>query len=138
MTTIAASLTERVMCSDSLWSDGDSCGLWRKVFRCRGELLGMAGSIDECVWWRDSWKRAPFDTMGEAKTVTVLRLAPAALWTWSNLEGWIQIEERQFAVGSGGKVARGAMAAGARCRRAVAIAIQIDAGTGGRVRSYSI
>lgn len=48
-------------------------------------------------------------------------------------EGWIEASSPFHAWGSGERVARGAMAAGADAERAVAIAIEIDPETGGEI-----
>jgi ATP-dependent protease HslVU (ClpYQ) peptidase subunit len=134
MTTIAASVADGVMCSDSNWTDGDSCGTTRKVHRVRGELIGLAGDLCEHQAWladyRAGRKLSP-------KHINAIRLSSTGLSVWDCPNGWTDVG-KQFAIGSGGKVARGALAAGATCRQAVRIAVDIDAGTGGRVRQYKL
>lgn len=137
MSTIAAVFAERTMCSDSYWTDGDECGHVRKIYRVRGELLGFAGSIREWTLWLAAFRKSESAKLPRYSTLTVLRMNGSGLQTWNAADGWLSCETT-FAIGSGGKCARGAMAAGASCREAVRIASTIDAGTGGPVRSYRL
>lgn len=133
MTTIAACAVEGVMCSDSQWTDGSECGPMRKVWRIKGALYGLAGTWADINRWRDD-----LDHGRNSKALcTVLRLSDVGLLTWDSVNGWVDVG-KQFAIGSGGKVARGALAAGAGCRRAVVIACSIDAGSGGAVKTYRL
>ena len=121
------------MCSDSHWSDGDQCGPMRKVWRIKGALYGLAGDLTEVKRWREDVANGR-----ESKSkAAVLRLSEQGVLTWDAINGWVDVG-KTFAIGSGGKVARGALAAGATCRRSVVIACSIDAGSGGAVRSYRL
>lgn len=129
------------MCSDSYWSDGAEVGRMRKVHRVRGELVGLAGGVADIALWLEAWQLAPMAVhRGELKNngATVLLLNDHGLLTWEATNGWTPIEQHQFAIGSGGVAARAALAAGATCSRAVAIAKTIDAGTRGPVRLYRL
>lgn len=141
MTTVAADATLGVMCADSQWTDGDERGPVRKVFRVRRGLVGLAGDLDDVRQWLDLYRRRQIPEAGaprSAPNVSVLRLTlERGLETWANSEGWIPVPDR-WAIGSGGKCARAAMAAGATPQRAVRIAIDIDAGTNGAVRTYRL
>lgn len=134
MTTIAASVLDGVMCSDSFWSDGDECGPTRKVFRVNGDLIGLAGDLGEQQSWLADYKAGRKHTQ---RSITAMRLSKDGITLWTHQDGWTAGGQR-FAIGSGGKVARGALAAGATCRQAVRIAADIDAGTGGPVRQYKL
>lgn len=140
MTTIAADAVAGEMCSDALWTDGDECGPARKVFRVRKALLGLAGGMAECRDWLEAYRKAdvPPGLNRDFHDVIVLRLDSIGVHIWDNTNGWLKHDGQRYAIGSGGKCARGAMAAGADCRQAVRIAISIDAGTGGSVRRYRL
>jgi hypothetical protein len=140
VTTIAADARVGLMCSDSTWSDGDECGPCRKVYRVRGGLVGFAGGLSEIRSWLAAYRKGdvPPGLISDFDEVTVLRLDGQGLSTWDNSNGWTPLEERRYAIGSGGKCARGALAAGADCRSAVQIAVSIDAGTKGAVRAYRL
>jgi hypothetical protein len=135
VTTIAADFTERVMCSDSKWTDGNQIGQARKVFTVRGELFGFCGTLSDIDPWLKAWEAER--PLPKAK-LSVLRLNEAGLHTWEGGDNWTRLRETRFAMGTGGKCARGAMAAGASCREAVRIATTIDADSGGPVRQYKL
>lgn len=135
MTTIAASALEGVMCSDSGWNDGDSRGTVRKVFRVRGDLIGLAGVLGDIQEWLRVY-RSKKDPSG--RNVTAIRLTPAGhIDTWAG-GAWCRMEEKFFAIGTGAMAARGAMMAGASCKQAAMIATKIDAGSFGPVRTYRV
>lgn len=138
MTTIVASITEGVMCSDSYWFADDECGSIRKVHRVRGALFGFAGGVRDAADWLAAVRKAPNDDPPQIDDLTVIRLSAEGLHTWNSTDGWLPVGEPRYAIGSGGKCARGAMAAGASCKEAVRIAATIDANTGGPVRVYRL
>jgi len=134
MTTVACSLIERVMCSDSIYLDGPESGPVRKLWRHDGVLYGMAGYL--CLqraakaWLRTG--RSP-----PRGNITLLALN-SRIRTWDPLNGWIDIDTKQFAIGTGQQAARAAMLAGLTCAKAVRIAITLDPLSGGRVRSLRL
>jgi len=136
MTTIAVDAKEGVMCCDSFWTDGTSCGFTKKIFRIRGALLGGAGGSKQLDAWFNAYrKNQPL----KGDEIHVLRLHPnGKIDNWYKADGWSKVEQKQFAIGTGGNIARGAMAAGATCARAVKISSDIDAETGGPVRTYRL
>lgn len=134
MTTIAADSKAGVMCSDSFWFAGDECGQSRKIWRVRGELIGLAGDLDLCAVWLDAYRKGkPLKA-----NVAAIRLGSKGIDCWDLVNGWIHAHQYQFAIGTGGKAARAAMAAGASCAAAVKIVVSIDATSGGPVRSYRL
>jgi hypothetical protein len=137
MTTIAACATDGVMCADSFWTDGNECGFTRKIFRIKGTLVGGAGTSKYLDKWFEAYRKGlPLPKAGD---VSIIRLSSKGIDCWNTADGvWILIEQKQFAIGTGGKTARGAMAAGASCAKAVRIACDIDATSGGRVRTYRL
>lgn len=138
MTTIAACMVAGVMCSDSFWTDGDEVGNTRKVFRIRGTLVGGGGTAKYLDKWMECYRNGKPLPAPHESDVTILRLSAKGLDSWCADGGWMVIEQPQFAIGSGGKAARAAMAAGASCARAVKIARDIDAMTAGPIRTYKL
>lgn len=137
MTTVAASAKEGVIASDSHWQDGESKGPMRKVWRIRGRLVGFAGQLGEIERVK-AWMRAgERGRVSDCSSVTALELAAPGLRCWTLSDGWQPVPD-VYAIGSGGKAARGALLAGASAARAVEIARDIDAGTSGRTRVYKL
>jgi hypothetical protein len=135
MTTIAVDAKAGVMCCDSFWFDGDSCGVAKKIFRIKGDLYGGAGdSKGLAIWFHNYRKNLKLPN----NDVAILRLSAAGISCWSSADGWHTIDQKQFAVGTGAQAARGAMAAGATCAKAVRLAADIVADTGGPVRTYKL
>lgn len=136
MTTIAACAIEGVMCSDSGWNDGDTRGEARKVFRVRGDLVGFAGVLPDIQAFLADYRKKKEPPAKLA--VVALRLNKAGhIHAWSHGE-WCAMQEKQFAIGTGGTAARAAMKHGATAREAVKTAISLDAGSFGPVRTYRI
>lgn len=136
MTTIAACSAEMVMCSDSGWNDGDTRGEVRKVFRVRGDLVGLSGDVADIQAWLAAYRRR--QDPAPRSSVNALRLSTdGQIHTWT-LGDWCSMAERQFAIGTGGVAARAAMKHGATVRDAVKTAISLDAGSFGPVRTYRI
>lgn len=137
MTTIAADAVTGLMVSDSQWTDDSEKGHRRKVFRHKGTLIGYAGEIALAIKVH-AWIRAGMRGKKPTGDVTALLLSASGISVWNPTDGLIAMEERQFAIGTGGTCARAAMLAGADIAKAVRIATQIDAGSGGRVRTYRL
>jgi len=137
VTTIAACCVTGIMASDSQWSDGDALGVAKKVFRIRGALIGFAGELGHIEEVR-AWFRTDFKGPTPDGSVTALILRPSGLFCWTAADGELRLHEKQFAIGTGGQAARAAMLAGADPTRACRIACTIDAGSGGRVRTYRL
>ena len=125
------------MASDSQWIAGDVIGSVRKVWRVRGDLVGFAGDI-EAIGATLEWFRRGFVGDAPRDECVALILRRTGIFTWSPTDGEVREDAPFFAIGTGGQAARAAMHAGADCRKAVRIASTIDAGTGGRVRVYSL
>lgn len=132
MTTIIADASLGVMCSDSQWSDDDEKGSVRKVWRIKGALVGFAGDMDQAAKAREFISgRGP----APCGNVTALWLGPEGLRVWTPSDGWLDIGP-VHAIGSGSKAARAAHFVGATPQQAIRAAAAVDAGTGGRVRTY--
>lgn len=123
------------MCSDSFWFAGDECGVSKKVWRVRGALLGAAGDVNHIHEWLTAYKaNKPLPK----RDIHVLKLSATGMDCWTSMDGWHSVDQPEFAIGSGGKAARAAMAAGATCKRAARIACDIDASSGGPIREYRL
>lgn len=139
MTTIAACLIRRVMVADSQWSDGTRCGGARKVHRCGGALIGLAGDFASMQMWFEKLRDGTLERGdGDLIDVEALRLCDAGLSHWTALDGWTPLTEKRWAIGSGADYAIGALMAGATPLKAVRIAITHDAGSGGKARTYRL
>lgn len=139
MTVIVACARRRLMCSDSQWTDGNERGARKKVYRQNGTLYGLSGDCDRWDLWLEASRADALEAMrSDLSGVVVLRLGLGGLAVWDNTNFWFPIAEGSWAVGSGGAYARGAMAAGATPARACAIAIRLDARSGGAVRTYKL
>jgi ATP-dependent protease HslVU (ClpYQ) peptidase subunit len=135
MTTIAASLTEGTMSSDSQWTDGAEKGTCRKVYRIRGALIGFAGdmkTITQAVEWFRKGKATP-TPRGDISAL----ILSGKLTAWAPDDGFMDVGN-QFAIGTGAAAARAAMMAGVDVKKAVSIACKIDAQSGGPVRTYRL
>jgi ATP-dependent protease HslVU (ClpYQ) peptidase subunit len=134
VTTIVADAKAGTMCADSQWTDGEERGPVRKVHRIKGGLVGLAGDLDGILAWLKAYKSGePFPKCN----ATALRLDADGIHTWTALEGWLPMPS-PWAIGTGGKLARAAMMAGANAQQAVRISIQIDASSNGTVRTYRL
>jgi ATP-dependent protease HslVU (ClpYQ) peptidase subunit len=141
MTTIAASLTEGTMSSDSQWTDGAEKGTCRKVYRIRGALIGFAGdmkTISQAVEWFRKGKATP-SPRGDISAL----ILNGKLTAWAPDDGFMDVGN-QFAIGTGAAAARAAMEAMKYAKmevnvaQAVRIACKIDAQSGGPVRTYRV
>lgn len=115
-----------------------------KIARHRGALYGCAGDADAIAeffallregraWaWLSDWGR-------KGPSFECLVLARDGLYYMEqNLVKGEPLGEPQYAIGSGGDAARGAMRMRATPRQAVHVAAAIDPFTGGKVRVYSL
>jgi hypothetical protein len=156
MTTIACSRVKGVMASDALWTVGVLKAVNRTKIRRlpSGALLGTAGEND-C--------RAFEALLGGVKRASDLPLPRVFNRLRQEIEGLIlfpdlrlfhirsvlpteageesgvtEVTEPFWAIGSGGELALGALAAGASPERAVKISIQFDPNSGGKVHALRV
>lgn len=134
MTTIA--YRDGVMASDSLVTAGTlRCGSMRKITRNSvGWIGGGAGPMETIVRllaWIDAGAEGEPPEMKEADAIIVSPDGVVHFWTGAG--PLTPVQGSFFAVGSGERVAVGAMAAGADAIQAVRLAIEYDTGTGGDI-----
>jgi hypothetical protein len=138
MTTIAASVTEGVMVSDSKYSAGGTWFPGPKVFRLGNELVGCCGTVkhwqDFLKWYRGG-KRG---TRPKGEDYGALILRADGLYTFDSNGCEIRVERGFHAVGSGEHAAIAVMLAGHSAKEAVEIACQVDTGSGGDVKVYRL
>lgn len=139
MTTVLADVRFGVMCSDSNHADDDRVWLGRKVFRIRGSLVGVAGTVANwraaLVWLRKGGERPDF---GDA---SLLVLSHDGLFLHTPLDPQPErIASGREAIGSGAKAAMCAYEAlnFTDPKRAVRIVCKHDSGSRGPVRIYRL
>jgi hypothetical protein len=136
MTTIAANARTGQMAYEDGWQDDTVRGSMKKVFRIRGDLYGLAGTVGafpaHLRWVKDGMAE-PAPKMKGADYVVILILRGKKLYTWTAADGLCEEGNKLFAIGTGAAAARGALLAGADVRTAVKIACRIDATSSGRV-----
>jgi ATP-dependent protease HslVU (ClpYQ) peptidase subunit len=137
MTTIVVDAKQGVMCADSHWTDGNEKGPMRKVWRINGALVGFSGNIDEVVATKAYIEGGLNGDPPKMAEALALVLDGNKAFAWTRGDGLVLVPGR-YAIGTGGKAARAAMAAGATAQRALSIARDIDATTSGRIRVYKL
>lgn len=134
MTTIA--YRDGILASDSLVTAGTlRCGGMRKIARnAAGWMGGSAGPMETNVRllaWIDAGAHGDPPEMKEADAIIVSPEGVVHFWTGAG--PLTPVLGDFFAVGSGERVAVGAMAAGADAIKAVRIAIEFDTASGGDI-----
>lgn len=145
MTTIAADL--ETMASDSKVSVGGGVSYRAvKIARVKKMIVGACGDGSDCsrlLEWAERDFKAPApkwqEQAGEPDAVWALVLKPEGLFfiTQSDSEPE-KMDEPFFAIGSGGKAARVAMALGKTPEEAVELACQVDGDSGSPVQVLSL
>lgn len=138
MTTILADAKKGVMVCDSKATFGDSWFPITKVFRVNEELIGFAGSPSEGSRWLDWYTTGQRGKMPSIENTTPMILSSEGVRLVESSGRFVDIERGYQAIGSGDKAALGAFMAGADARKAVEIACQIDAGSGGQIHVHKL
>ena len=135
MTTIA--YKDGVLAADSLITSANNarCGSVRKI----GEAGDMWWAYSGATHQMESFEQwAKSGMMGdppkfENQGVGIIVSPGGIVREWWG-DGWLEITSDAHAWGSGERIARGAMMAGASAKRAIEIAIALDIETGGEVQ----
>lgn len=128
------------MVSDSSISDGDRVWLGRKVYRCKGHLIGFAGDVNEAeeflAWWKKGGAGKPPKFTGSQALI----LSPQGLVSYNISTTPKPIQRGIEAIGSGAKAAMCAYEALGfeDPQRAVSIVCKHDAGSRAPVRTYRL
>lgn len=148
MTTIA--YRDGILAADSLVSGemvrwGSMTKLTKAPSGWIGAACGDAGAASEFAWWMENL--LPSDNYGtpvfsvpELKDPVdgLLITDKGKIWCWTGRPRFFHLEADFTAIGSGSKIAMGAMAMGATAEQALAVAAQFDVYTGGKIETLSI
>lgn len=130
MTTIVCNRDE--MAGDTLICS-DTKATATKVFRHKGNCIGVAGSYIDCLEFVRWWKSGAKDEPPETQEVDALVLTKdGRILMFNQHHMFFELEDEFAAIGSGGAAALGAMHAGATPRQAIQIAGLVDPATGGK------
>ena len=122
-----------------LTDDAGSVSHGRKVFKHKGNLVGIAGTYTDCIQFM-AWYRAGMK--GEApkmKNVSALLLSKEGLiFSFDGSCNSYRITDPFMAIGSGAHAAMGAMHMGATPALAVKVASKVDSNTGGKITTRTL
>jgi ATP-dependent protease HslVU (ClpYQ) peptidase subunit len=128
MTTIACN--HQLMAGDTLLTSDIKCHA-QKVFKHKGNCVGIAGSYTECIIFVNWWKKGAKGEAPSMKEVEALILtSDGRILCFDQHESFFELTDGFAAIGSGAQAALGAMHAGAGPEDAVLIAGKVDPGTG--------
>lgn len=136
MTTIA--WDGKTLAADSMVTgNGMRIGRITKAYRVGRLLVGLAGTVGLAQaflhWLAEGAKGDPPSMKAEDGDAEVMVVLPDGRIATFDKYGRDQMASTQYAIGSGGRFALGAMAAGADARRAVEIASELDCFSGGPI-----
>ena len=133
MTTIACNRSE--MACDSYLTDGNMILHVKKMFKRKGNLVGIAGDYAAAMEFIEWWLKDPTDEYtGEMDEVDVLVLTShGKLLHFGATTKPFEIEDKFAAIGSGCAAAMGALHVGATPAQAVKAASKVDVNTGGKI-----
>lgn len=137
MTTIA--YRDGVIVGDTQ-ATGDYVFRVKKVARLPGGVLvGYAGGLIQCqaalAWISSGCEGDPPD-FSDAQLMMIT--PDGKIWVAEGALPAYTTSSKFLAIGSGGSIAMGAMAAGASAKRAVQIACELDDGTSAPINSYKL
>ena len=128
MTTIA--YRDGILAADTaIFDRGVYCGATQKIVRAPdGTMGGGAGALGEvkaALQWIKNGATGDPPKLSDDSEVIVIRPDGSVWWLGSGSE-WTQINAEYVAIGSGFRIALGAMAAGATAQRAIEICADLD------------
>ena len=132
MTTVACN--RDYIAADSLIV-GDHMGHGRKVFKVKGNCIGIAGtyvaSMNFVRWYKRKDKDSPPDGIED---VNALVLTPSgSIRVYEGTVDYYEVEDDFCAIGSGAGAALAAMHLGCNPVKAIETATKVDAYTGGKI-----
>jgi ATP-dependent protease HslVU (ClpYQ) peptidase subunit len=128
MTTIACN--HAVMAGDTLLTSDIKCYA-QKVFKHKGNCVGIAGTYVDCMLFVSWWKKGAKGDAPSMKDVEALILTKdGRILCFDQHESFFELDDKFAAIGSGSQAALGAMHRGAWPKEAVQIASKVDPGTG--------
>ena len=139
MTTVFADARSGVMVCESKCTSDTVWYPMTKIHRVHGELVGIAGTLKEAQAWLRWYEKGGKGARPKAECFTALILRKDGKLYEISSDGLDMEVERGFhGVGSGGGYAVAAFLAGADPRRAVEIACEIDAASGGEIHVHTL
>lgn len=141
MTTIA--WDGRTLAADSVVTgNGMRLGSMTKAYRIGRLLVGLAGTVGIAQaflhWLADGAEGDPPSMKAEDGDAEVIIVLPDGRIATFDKYGRDQMQAERYAIGSGGRFAIAAMAAGADAKRAVEIASSLDCFSGGPITVLSV
>lgn len=133
MTTIFADAKRGVMVCESQCTEGGTWFPMTKVHRNGPELVGICGNAKDAFAWVQWYANGKRGARPKMESFGGLILRADGLYCVGEDAFEMPIERGFHAVGSGGPCALAAFMAGADPKRAVEIACEIDAHSGGAV-----
>lgn len=142
MSTIIAS-REGMACDSLASGDGMANCSVQKVWRIGDGLVGVVGAYSYAVLFirhLKAWEETGEwpDEKPNMEGVAALMLSPDGIYRFDQTACPWRIEDKAYALGSGGQSALGAFHAGASLRDSVKIAAKLDSSTGGRIKVYKL
>lgn len=140
MTTVLADWHQGIMVSDSGVSDSDRQWSQRKVWRVRGSLVGVAGTLSQAEQFLAWYRRGCLDKPPKLDEFSGLVLSPDGLLHYANSHIPLPIASGREAIGSGAKAAMVGyqLLAWQDARRVVRVVCEHDAGSRAPVRLYRL
>lgn len=139
MTTVFADTKSGVMVCDSKCTSDSVWYPMTKVYRINGELVGIAGTLKEAQAWLRWYEKGGKGARPKAECFTALVFRRDGKLYEVSADGLdMAIERGYHGIGSGGGYAVAAFMAGADAQRAVEIACEIDANSGGAIHVHSV
>lgn len=128
MTTIACN--HQMMAGDTLLTSDIKCNA-QKVFKHKGNCVGIAGTYVDCMVFVAWWKKGAKGEVPKMEEVEALVLTnDGRILCFDQHAAFFELKGKHAAIGSGASAALGAMLMGADPEQAVKIAGQVDPGTG--------
>jgi ATP-dependent protease HslVU (ClpYQ) peptidase subunit len=128
MTTIACN--HALMAGDTLLTSDIKCNA-QKVFKHKGNCVGIAGTYVDCVvfvnWWKKGAKGEP-PKMDEVEALVLTN--DGRILCFDGHASFFELNDKFAAIGSGSQAALGAMHMGAWPKEAVQVASKVDPQTG--------
>lgn len=143
MTTIAVDIAKKQVASDSRCTSGSKKFSVKKIYVMDdGTIIAFSGyllSAQRFVAWYQAGadKANPPDLIEGAKEFEAITVNDQGVFTWDeNLESVEIINDPFYCTGSGEQYALAALHLGKSVKEAIELAIELDAGSGGKVNLY--
>jgi len=136
MTTIACD--SKMMAGDSLVDDGGTAGECKKIYKVKGDIIGVAGGLGAGLAFIEWYKHRSDSPPNLADTSILILKKNGTIELWDEAEFPMKFTNKFYAIGSGADAALGAMHSGKTPTEAVKIACKIDINTGMPVKTLCL